>query len=344
MQRASRRIAAQKEQRDASNDNNEVPSRLEQRLRTVSNQTSEVADERPVVSCHFSRNGSLLATGSWSGTVKLWAIPSCSQRLSFKAHSERLTAVVWHPAVDDLNTVPPPPLALATGCIDMTARLWSADGKLLRTLQGHTDRLGRIAFHPSGRFLGTASFDLTWRFWEVETGQCLVEQEGHSRPVYAVAFQNDGALAVSGGLDAYGRVWDLRTGRSVMLLEGHVKGVMAVDFSPNGYMVATGSEDHSARVFDLRKKGPIAVLPGHNSLVSQVRFEPEHGRYLLTSGYDNVSKLWCGSKFRLTKTLAGHEGKVMGSDVSPSSNMTFATAGYDRTLKIWCPEEVDGVL
>jgi U4/U6 small nuclear ribonucleoprotein PRP4 len=80
-------------------------------------------------------------------------------------------------------------LCLATGATDNTARLWSAEGKLLRTLSGHSDRLGRIAFHPMGRHLGTASFDLTWRLWDVETGQCLLEQEGHSRSVYTVAFQ-----------------------------------------------------------------------------------------------------------------------------------------------------------
>ena len=108
---------------------------------------------------------------------------------------------------------------LASGATDNTAGLWSAEGKLLRTLEGHTDRLGRIAFHPMGRLLGTASFDLTWRLWDVETGVCLVEQEGHSRAVYSVAFQGDGALAASGGMDALGRLWDLRTGRCIFSLE-----------------------------------------------------------------------------------------------------------------------------
>ena len=51
----------------------------------------------------------------------------------------------------------------------------------------------------------TASFDMTWRLWDVETGQTLLEQEGHSRAVYSVAFQSDGALAGSVGLDAIGK-------------------------------------------------------------------------------------------------------------------------------------------
>lgn len=50
----------------------------------------------------------------------------------------------------------------------------------------------------------TASFDATWRMWDVETGACLMEQEGHSRPVYTVAFHPDGSLAASAGLDSIG--------------------------------------------------------------------------------------------------------------------------------------------
>lgn len=50
----------------------------------------------------------------------------------------------------------------------------------------------------------TASFDTTWRLWDVETGGCLMEQEGHSRGVYAVGFHPDGSLVASAGLDAIG--------------------------------------------------------------------------------------------------------------------------------------------
>jgi U4/U6 small nuclear ribonucleoprotein PRP4 len=95
-------------------------------------------------------------------------------------------------------------VALATGAVDTSARLWSASGRLLRTLLGHSDRLGRVAMHPMGAHLATASYDQTWRLWDLETGACLLEQEGHSRSVYAVTFQGDGALAASGGLDAIG--------------------------------------------------------------------------------------------------------------------------------------------
>lgn len=51
-------------------------------------------------------------------------------------------------------------VALGTGCADGTAALWSEGGKLLRKLEGHTDRLGRVAFHPMGMHFvsGAAGF------------------------------------------------------------------------------------------------------------------------------------------------------------------------------------------
>ena len=61
--------------------------------------------------------------------------------------------------------------------------------KLLHTFTGHLERLARVGFHPSGKVCGTASFDKTWRLWDVETGQEVLLQEGHSRAVYAIAFQ-----------------------------------------------------------------------------------------------------------------------------------------------------------
>lgn len=47
-------------------------------------------------------------------------------------------------------------------------RLWhvsgdGAEGQELRCLKGHAARLAQCAFHPTGKFLGTTSWDHTWR-------------------------------------------------------------------------------------------------------------------------------------------------------------------------------------
>lgn len=161
---------------------------------------------------------------SWTGVTKLFSVPDLKQVGTFKGqHSERVTDVAFHPqACKSLDATAG---NLVTASADCTAILWSLEGKKLQSYEGHLDRLARVAFHPSGAYIGTASFDKTWRLWDVNTGIELLLQEGHSRSVYGIAFQGDGALAASCGMDALARVWDLRTGKSILALEGHVKPV-----------------------------------------------------------------------------------------------------------------------
>lgn len=131
-------------------------------------------------------------------------------------HSDRVGGVAWHPRAtisqseDTVN--------LVSGAGDMTVNLWSLNRYRqshrvhiglpfiitecsetpLSTMKGHADRVCRVAFHPSGDYIASASFDTTWRLWDVATSKELLLQEGHSKEVYTVEFQEDGALAASG--------------------------------------------------------------------------------------------------------------------------------------------------
>jgi WD40 repeat protein len=81
-------------------------------------------------------------------------------------------------------------------------------------MKGHQDRVCRVAFHPSGDYVASASFDTTWRLWDVATSKELLLQEGHSKEVYSVEFQDDGALVASGYVHL--SRWVFRCGIDVM--------------------------------------------------------------------------------------------------------------------------------
>lgn len=66
-------------------------------LGTMANQSSEVGDDRPIAACQFSPDGTRLASGAWSGAVKVWSMPDCQKQLTIKAHSERITGLAWSP-------------------------------------------------------------------------------------------------------------------------------------------------------------------------------------------------------------------------------------------------------
>jgi U4/U6 small nuclear ribonucleoprotein PRP4 len=98
LRRAALRLAAARRQRgDPDKDPAAAAKAVERQLRIMTNQASEIGDERPIAGCAFSPDGAQLATGAWSGTLKVWAMPSCSKQLTIKAHAERITGVAWHP-------------------------------------------------------------------------------------------------------------------------------------------------------------------------------------------------------------------------------------------------------
>ncbi|KAN0063678.1 hypothetical protein ACQY0O_003727 [Thecaphora frezii] len=373
LRRAKRRIARQR--REAG-----VPltkllamrKRIFEPIKHYSNLGSQIGADRPISMTRFSPDASMLATGSWSGSVKLWNIPSASEKATLRAHSDKVGGVAWHPKAtigQSENAV-----NLVTGAADETVCLWSlTSDRPLATLKGHEGRVARTAFHPTGSYVASAAFDGTWRLWDVESAGCLLIQEGHSKEVYSVEFQDDGALVASGGLDAIGRVWDVRTGRSAMVLDGHVKEILSIDFAPNGYQLATASGDDTVRIWDMRALRSVYTIPAHKSSVADVRFfraqrerrgadwirpkskegdvemdegprEEEEGEgeevlsgsgsYLATAGYDGLVKVWSADDWQLLKTLSGDGGRVMSVDVS-SDGEYLASGEWSRTFKLW---------
>lgn len=336
--KANERLARQREESSIPEAQmNARNQELHKRMRSVSIESSQIGDTRPLSYCSFSPNGRVMATASWSGLCKLWSIPECEEIITLRGHTVNVGAIVFHP--QSTLTLDESACNMASCSQDGEVKLWSLESdEPIADIEGHAPyRVSRLAYHPSGRFLGTCCFDHSWRLWDLEAQEEVLHQEGHSKAVYDISFQCDGSLAATGGMDAFGRVWDLRTGRCIMFLEGHLKSVLSIDFSPNGYHIATGSEDHSVKIWDLRQRSCLYTIPAHTNIVSQVRFQPEHGKYLVTSSFDKTTKIWSHPAWTPLKTLEGHEGKVLGMDISPDQKY-IATASFDRTFKLWMPE------
>ncbi|PWA50613.1 U4/U6 small nuclear ribonucleoprotein PRP4-like protein [Artemisia annua] len=92
-----------------------------------------------------------------------------------------------------------------------------------------------------GKYLGTTSFDNTWRLWDTETGEELLYQQA------------------SCGLDALARLWDLRSRRSILALEaskgilsGHESKVTPVDVAADGQSIATVSYDRTIELWSTK--------------------------------------------------------------------------------------------
>jgi len=209
---------------------------------------SAAAQDRPLVCVRVSPSGALLATGSLGTSVRLWDAQNLVERDSgLRAHEERIMSLAWHPSAGLESDAPE---ILASCAADGLCVLWDCraasqessggmdvvepavggggsgsgggGGRELRRLTGHVGPVADCCFHPSGRYVGTAGHDNTWRLWEAETGKELLLQDGHAKECSALAFQCDGALCLTGDAAGVALLWDLRSGQAVHACQGHV--------------------------------------------------------------------------------------------------------------------------
>jgi WD40 repeat protein/subtilase family serine protease len=276
-----------------------------------------------VHSVAFSPDGSLLASGSWDYTIKLWRV-SDGALVRTLTHTGLVTSVAFSP---DGSL-----LASGGGYGDATIKLWRvSDGALVRTLTGHTGEVRSVSFSPDGRLLASGSWDYTIKLWRVSDG-ALVRTLTHTGLVHSVAFSPDGSLLASGSGDAI-KLWRVSDGALVRTLTGHTDWVSSVAFSPDGSLIASGSRDATIKLWRVSDGALVATLTGHTSWVYSVAFSPD-GSLIASGSWDYTIKLWRVSDGALVRTLRGHTREVTSVAFSPDGSLLASGSG-DRTIELW---------
>ena len=308
---------------------------------------TQLAGDRSIGINRFSPSGKMIAAGNWGGGIKLLSVPNLEEKAALRGHTGIVSGMAWFPGSTLPNSnVSSSSVNIASGGGGQGGspdiHLWSLEQDTpLSTLNGHSDRVCRVEFHPSGRYLASASFDTTWRLWDVPTQTELLLQEGHSRQVYTVAFNGDGSLLASGGFDSIGRVWDLRTGRTVMILDGHIREILALDWAADGHRVLSGSGDGWAKCWDIRAVKCTSSIGAHKGNVSDLRW------YKGDMSFDSSSSS-SSSMSQTTNHAVAHPSDAPTSTTTsqstsipqPSTSDTFfVSSGFDKSVNVFSADD-----
>lgn len=315
----------------------------------------------------FSPDGKQFASGSSSGSIKLWNATTGDCKLTLRiGHSSRILAVAFSPdgtsfaAASDDRTIRVYDTAssslerlirtsesrleytrslifsqdgshIISGSMYGFLSYWDATtGDVRKALKSHSGPVNAIDISRDGKYLASGSSDRTVKLWNAVTGGWKMTIEGHSGPVQAVSFSADSMTLVSGSYDKTLKSWNIATGSLLNTIERHSSPVCAVKFSPSGSVLASCASDGYLRISDAATGAHLQTFVQGSEANRTIDFSPNGRILVMGSSVGNIT-IWETATFDLHETTVKIDCMVDQMVISPDGNL-IATFSFFRNL------------
>jgi cell division cycle 20-like protein 1 (cofactor of APC complex) len=262
--------------------------------------------------------------------VYLWsACTSQVTRLCDLAQSDdTVTSVAWNERGS----------LVAVGTQAGLVQVWdAAAGKQVTTLQGHTARVGAIAWN--GDLLSSGSRDRFINQKDIRTSPAIQERQlvGHRQEVCGLKWSPDNQYLASGGNDNRLYVWNLHSTSPIQSYTEHLAAVKAIAWSPHHHgLLASGggTADRCIRFWNTLTNQPMQCIDT-GSQVCNLAWSKHSSELVSTHGYSqNQILVWKYPSLQQVAKLTGHSYRVLYLAMSPDGAAIVTGAG-DETLRFW---------
>ncbi len=327
----------------------------------------------------LSTDGSRVMTfADRDGSARLWGVRRISRIGHRMTQTDHVGSVAVspdatvsegqsnNPASDGADATGRRPLVFAIGSHDGSIGVWHQDGatpavppQRMRLLTGHSGRVRRVGFSPSGRWLASASYDGTARVWDPRTGAGCTMDAVVSTPetgsgnaaavpeVYRALFGPDEDWVLTASNDPipvrlWG--WDGHTCVPQDPDPAFAHGSARVQAAAVGrdregaQIVATGDEAGQVRVMR-RRPGlgweRLCDLDAHKGHILDIALSPD-GTRLASAGKDGNIRLvrLLAQDCALQAPLTGHRSQVNALSFAPDG-ASLVSAGQDGIARVW---------
>ncbi|KAJ5884893.1 WD40 repeat-like protein [Penicillium taxi] len=226
---------------------------------------------------------------------------------------------------------------LAIGTHKGLVQIWDVEScRRLRTMLGHTNRVGALAWND--HILTSGSRDRIIFHRDVRSPDQYVRRlSGHKQEICGLKWNSkDGQLA-SGGNDNMLMVWDKLNETPVHRFSEHTAAVKAIAWSPHAsHLLASGggTADRTIKFWNT-STGAFIKEVDTGSQVCNLSWSTVQDELVSTHGYSqNQIMIWKYPKLEQIACLTGHTFRVLYLAMSPDGQ-TVVTGAGDETLRFW---------
>jgi WD40 repeat protein len=271
----------------------------------------------PIERMALSPDGKVLASSCLGGTLRLWDTATGKETRSLPIDGGyRVRAMTFTPDSKRLAFINRPDKGIQLVEV--------ANGKLVRTFQGHDGGVNGLAFSGDGATLFSAGQDHTIRAWDVTAGKELRRYGDAKTEVTSLALAPDGkTLTFSTHPDGMAHIWDLAADRNLVPpWKANRWNLSSIAYSPDSKKVALGRDAIAIHEVATGKRlNPTAENEGQ---VHQLEYAGD-GKALAVWRQDETIELWDTAKWRKAATLTAKTGGFSSMAFSPDGKRLTIT-------------------
>ena len=237
---------------------------------------------------------------------------------------------------------------IAVGTNESGVQIWDASElKMLRTLEGHTARVGSLSWSPQCLASGGRDSLIIQHDLRAAQNRCAT-YVGHTQEVCGLRWNAEGSTLASGGNENYLCIWDAAmSGRSRNMVRGeihprhlltqHQAAVKALDWCPfhRGLLASGGGTADRTIKFWNTNSGAVLNSIDTGSQVCALMWSKQNKELCSSHGYsENQLVLWEYPTMNRVQEFTGHNARVLHMEQSPDGS-SIVSAAADETLRFW---------
>ena len=222
--------------------------------------------------------------------------------------------------------------------IDNAIRIYKLpEGKLIKTLLGHSNLVRAIAFHPDGRTLFSADFDGQIIAWRFPFGTEINRYQACKGEIYSLGLSSTGNLLFSAGACGHLHGWDWDRWKEIKKLSTGASTITALSFSPASPILIFHSSNHKITIWNYETERIINEIeyPPSSPLLTSLS-TLSSGKFFISgtkTGELRLSNSENGNKVA-SASVAGSQTAITSLALTPD-DITCYSSTSDGKIYVW---------